>query len=64
MAKGKMNLEQLERDLRETLARNNQILAIMKRVEAMPVPEGKTSLEILNEELEAAGLTGVLNEGS
>lgn len=64
MAKGKMNQAQLEESLRATLARNNQILAIMKRVEEMPIPEGKSALEVLNEELEAAGLTGVLNENS
>jgi hypothetical protein len=47
----------LQKDLSEILSRNNKILAVMRRVQEMEVPEGLTPLDLLAQELEKAGLT-------
>jgi hypothetical protein len=64
MSQGKIDQDAFEALLKRILARNHQVLAIMKKVEEMPVPEGKTKLDLLAEEIEAAGLNEVFNENS
>jgi hypothetical protein len=46
----------LEVNLKEMLAKNNRVLAIMKVIESSEIPPGKTALEMLAEELERQGL--------
>lgn len=46
----------LEVNLKEILAKNNRVLAIMKVIESSEIPPGKTALEMLAEELDRQGL--------
>lgn len=55
-------VKQIEKNLREVLARNQRILAVMRRVEESEIPEGKSPLDVLAEELKREGLLEVKSE--
>lgn len=54
----KVDPTRLEINLKELLAKNNHILAVMKEIESSEIPPEKTALEVLVEELGRRGLLG------
>lgn len=64
MTRSKMDVAALKTHLQAILARNLRVLAIMKRVESADIPEGKTPLDVLAEELEREGLSEVIDEAT
>jgi hypothetical protein len=54
--RSKIDTKRLEASFQALLAKTQRVLAIMKKVESAEIPEGKTPLDLLAEELEREGL--------